>query len=125
MNRSLDLPQTVGRVSRAIVAIGLVGTGLAGLRGGWTLAAGFLIGSVAAYFNFRNLSRVVGNLGTANSSGSAGAIAWILFRLILLVAGAFVIIRLTSISILAVFVGLCVPVAAVILETIFELTYAR
>jgi hypothetical protein len=98
---------------------------LAGLRGGWTWAAGFVLGAAASYFNFRNLTRVVASLGTSESSGRIGAFGWMLFRLVLLFAVAFVMIRLTRINIFAAFAGLFAPVVAVILEAILELTYAR
>jgi ATP synthase I chain len=113
------------RVGKIIVALAIVGSGLAGLLGGWTWAAGFLIGGAASYFNFRNLVRIVEGLGQPDSTGRIGAFAWVLFRFILLVAGAFVIIKFTQINIIAAFTGLAVPVVAVILETILKLTYAR
>jgi len=125
VNLNLDFPQLTRRLGKIIVAMAVVGSGLAGLLGGWKWAAGFLIGSSASYFNFRNLANVVNGLGRAESSGRIGAFAWILFRLILLCAGAFVIIKFTQINILAAFAGLSVPVAAIILEAILELTYAR
>ena len=125
MNLNLDFPSLTARVAKIIVALTVIGSGLAGLLGGWTWAAGFLIGSAASYFNFHNLVRIVQSLGTQDSSGRLGAFAWILFRLVLLAAGAFVIIKFTQINILAAFAGLAVPVAAVILEAILELTYAR
>jgi hypothetical protein len=125
VNLSLDYPRLKQRLGKIIVVVAIAGTALAGLRGGWTWAAGFLIGSIASYFNFRNLLRIVESLGSHQSTGRLGAFAWILFRLILLVGGAFVIIKLTRINIIAAFAGLFVPVAAVILEAIFELTYAR
>ncbi len=125
MNLSLDFPRLTRRLGKIIVAMSIVGSGLAGLLGGWTWAAGFLIGGSASYFNFRNLANVVDGLGRPVSTGRAGAFAWLLFRLILIAAGAFVIIRFTRINILAAFAGLTVPVAAIILEAILELTYAR
>jgi hypothetical protein len=125
VNRNLEFPGVAHRLAKIIAALAIIGSGLAGLRGGWTWAAGFLIGAVASYFNFRNIAGIVEQLGTPQSSGRLGAFAWILFRLILLVAGAFVIIKLTRINIFAALAGLFVPAAAVVLEALFELTYAR
>jgi hypothetical protein len=125
VNRKLEFPQLSGRLSRFILAIGIVGSGLAGLLGGWTWAGGFFLGAAASYFNFRNLARVVAQLGTAESSGRIGSFGWMLFRLILLFAASFVMIRVSRINILAVFAGLFVPVVAILLEAILELTYAR
>jgi ATP synthase I chain len=125
VNLNLEFPRLTRRLAKIIVALTIIGSGLAGLLGGWTWAAGFLIGGAASYFNFRNLVGVVEGLGQPHSTGRVGAFAWLLLRLIVLAAGAFVIIKFTRINIIAVFAGLAVPVAAVILETILELTYAR
>jgi hypothetical protein len=125
VNLNLDFPRLSSRLSRFIVAIAIAGSALAGLLGGWTWAAGFFLGAAASYLNFRNLIRVVAALGTPESSGRIGAFGWMLFRLILLFAVAFVMIKFTRINIFAAFAGLFAPVAAVILEAILELTYAR
>ncbi len=126
MNRSnvRNFPQVAGRLAKIIAALAVIGTALAGLRGGWTYALGFFLGAAASYLNYSNLVEIVRTLGTPQFSGRLGAFAWILFRLILLVTGAFVIIRLTPINMYAACAGLFVPVAAVILEAIFEITYA-
>jgi hypothetical protein len=121
---NLDIAQVTARLAKFIAAIAIAGSALAGLLGGWTWAAGFLIGSVASYFNFRNLAGIAQSLGTPRSSGRIGALAWLLFRLILLVTGAFVIIKLTKINVYCVCAGLFAPVAAVVLEAILALTYA-
>ena len=54
-----------------------------------------------------------------------GAVAWTLFRFIILVLGAFVILKWTKISLPAACFGLFLSVGAVVLEAIFEMTYAR
>jgi hypothetical protein len=45
-------------------------------------------------------------------------------RYLLLAAGAYAIVNFTSLSLPAALMGLFVPVAAVILEIVFELIYA-
>jgi hypothetical protein len=122
--KSTNFTQVSVRLARIIASLAVIGAALAGLRGGWTWAAGFLLGAAASYLNYRNLVGIVRAIGTPTSSGRLGAFAWLLFRLILLVAGAFVIIRLTQINVYAACAGLFVPVAAVIIEAIFEITYA-
>jgi hypothetical protein len=125
VNRNRSFTQVSGRLAKIIAALAIVGTALAGLRGGWPWAVGFALGAAASYFNYRNLTQIVRALGQPRSSGRMGAFAWLLFRFILLVAGAFVIIRLTQINVYAALAGLFVPVAAVVLEAILQLTYAR
>ncbi len=124
MNLNLNFTRVSSRLAKIIAAFAVIGSALAGLRGGWTWALGFFLGAAASYLNYRNLVQIVRALGTPRSSGRLGAFAWLLFRLILLVAGAFVIIKLTQINVYAACAGLFVPVAAVILEAIFEITYA-
>jgi hypothetical protein len=124
VNLNLKFSRVSGRLGKIIAALAMIGSALAGLRGGWTWAAGFFLGAAAGYLNYWNLAAIVRALGTPRSSGRMGAFAWLLFRLILLVAGAFVIIKLTQINVYAACAGLFVPVAAVILEAIFEITYA-
>ncbi len=124
MNLNLNFTHVSVRLHKIILALAVIGTGLAGLAGGWTWALGFFLGAAASYFNYRNLVQIVRGIGTSRSAGRMGTFAWILFRLTLLAAGAFVIIKLTKINFAAACLGLFVPVAAVILEAIFEITYA-
>lgn len=124
MNLNVNFTRVSSRLAKIIAALAIIGTALAGLRGGWTWALGFFLGAAASYLNYRNLVKIVRAVGTPRASGRRGAFAWLLFRLILLFAGAFVIIKLTQINMYAACAGLFVPVAAVILEAIFEITYA-
>jgi hypothetical protein len=47
------------------------------------------------------------------------------FRYLILGAGAYVILRLSKISLMAVLAGVFVLTAAVFVEVIFEIVYAR
>ncbi len=125
MNLNASFTQVSSRLVKIIAALALIGSALAGLRGGWPWASGFALGAAASYLNYRNLTQIVGTLGEPRSTGRMGAFAWLLFRIILLVAGAFVIIKLTQVNVYAGFAGLFVPVAAVVLETVLQLLYAR
>jgi uncharacterized membrane protein YgdD (TMEM256/DUF423 family) len=124
VNLNVNFTRLSGRLAKIIAVLALIGAALAGLRGGWTWALGFFLGAAASYLNYRNLVQIVRAIGTPASSSRLGAFAWLLFRLILLFAGAFVIIKLTQINVYAACAGLFVPVVAVILEAIFEITYA-
>ena len=124
MNLNVNFTRVSTRLAKIMAALTVIGTALAWLRGGWTWALGFFLGAAASYLNYRNLVQIVRALGTPRSSCRMGAFAWLLFRLILLVAGAFVIIKFTQINVYTAFAGLFVSVAAVILEAILEITYA-
>lgn len=96
-----------------------------GIYSGWSGAIGFAIGALASWWNFRRLRALVELLGTSSSTGLPGVLAWTLFRFTVLVAGAFVILKFTKISLPAACFGLFLSVGAVVLEAIFELTYER
>ncbi len=125
MSIANDHAGLIRRLQRLLIAVGIVGAIVAQIHGGWRWSSGFLIGAVASYANFGNLSRIVNNLGTPRSTGGMGAAAWILFRFLVLVPGVFVILKFTQISMYAALMGLFAPVGAVVLEGIFELTYGR
>lgn len=120
-----DHPALIRRLRLFILAAALAGAIAAQFYGGWHWSAGFILGALASYYNFQNLSHIVNALGTSQSTGGMGAAAWILSHFIVLTLGAFVILKFTQISVNAAFVGLFVSVAAVIVEAIFELTYER
>ncbi len=124
MNLSRSFNSVSSRLAKIIAAIAIAGAALAGLLHGWQWALGFLVGAAASYYNFRNLVGIVQSLGTTQSHGKIGALAWVLFRLILLLVGAFVIIKWTRVNLYAACAGLFAPVAAVFLEAILERTYA-
>ncbi|MCU1257311.1 MAG: synthase subunit [Bryobacterales bacterium] len=125
MSIANDHARLTRRLQRFLLCVAALGLIAAQIYGGWRCSAGFLLGAIASWWNFRNLHNIVNALGTANSTGGLGAAAWILFRFIVLVLGAFVMLRFTQISVYAAFTGLFVSVGAVILEAIFELTYER
>jgi hypothetical protein len=71
------------------------------------------------------LKRVVAALGaTAQARPSPRFAILIGLRYLLLAAGAYAIVTFTSLSLPAALTGLFVPVAAIMLEIIFELIYA-
>jgi len=115
----------IRRLHWFLVILACAGTLGFGVYWGWPGASGFAIGAFASWWNFRRLRALVELLGTHASTGMPGAIAWTLFRFILLVVGAFVILKFTKISLPAACFGLFLSVGAVLMEAIFELTYAR
>jgi hypothetical protein len=115
----------IRRLHYFLALLGLAGTMGFGFYLGWHGAAGFALGALASWWNFLRLRALVETLGTATSDGLLGAVAWMLFRFILLVLGAFVILKFTKISLPAAAAGLFLSVGAVVLETIFETTYER
>jgi ATP synthase I subunit len=123
----MDLERAAERISRltlALIAFGtVVSFGIAGWRGG----CGFLLGGLGSYLSFRGLKRTVDSLGrTAGDKPPRASVAVFLgLRYILLGLGAYAIVRFSEISLTAALVGLFAPAAAVVLEILIELIYAR
>ena len=117
----------VGRIFRWMAWLAAAGTLVALALGGWRLAAGFLVGSLASYLNFRWLKRLVEALGGGVSGKPARArgAVFLGLRYLLLAAGVYAILKSSVVSLPGALAGLFVSVAAVILEIVFELVYAR
>ena len=123
----MDPERAIGRISRLTIALTAVGAvlyfGIAGWRGG----VGFLLGGAIAYLNFRWLKKTVYALGetAAGKPPRARVAVFLGLRYLILGLTAYAILRFSEISLTACLVGLFVPTAAVILEILFELIYAR
>jgi hypothetical protein len=110
------------RVKRTILILGIAGAVLLGVTRGMRMGGGFFAGAAASYLSFWRWQKVVEALGPAPVSRSA----WLLvFRFIALIAAGYVIIKLTGVSLAAALVGLLVAAAAVTIEIVYELIYAR
>jgi len=90
---------------------------------GWTWSAGWILGSVASMLNFHWLRRVTDALGSGSPKERKAVLLGL--RYLLLGGGAYAILKYTAISLPAALAGLFVPVAAVLIEILFELMYAR
>jgi hypothetical protein len=113
------------RITRGSLALAAAGCLVCLILRGWTAAVAFLLGAVASYLNFRWLKKLVDALGGAAHTRPSPRFAILIgLRYLLLAAGAYVIVNFTALSLPAALTGLFVPVAAVILEIMFELVYA-
>ena len=121
MTDELDFERASRRIVRILACVAVVGTALAGTIGGWKWGAGFLVGAVAAWFNFRWLKRLVGTLGGERTPSSFR----LALRYFLLGGCGYVIVRFSSIPVPAVIAGMLVLIAAIFIEILFELVYAR
>jgi hypothetical protein len=111
------------RMRKAMLVLG-VGGALAALAWrGWTWGAGFALGSVASWLNFRWLRQIVDGLAGKPTRKRVMAMAGL--RYLILGGGAYVILRFSRISLHAFLAGLFISAAAVVVEIIYQLTYAR
>jgi ATP synthase I chain len=109
-----------------MAALAIAGAIAAGLYGGSSWAAGFLIGAVFSAVNFWFWHRLVARVGEpAKSGGSPRSAPAVLFgvRYLIFVAGAYVILQYFGASLLAALTGIFVAVAAVLIEIFLELIY--
>jgi hypothetical protein len=109
------------RIGRFMAAIAALGTVAAFVVGGWKWGAGFLLGAVLSGLNYRWMRQLVESLGGKPARGSV----FLAFRYLLLGGVGYVILRYSPISVTAVLTGLFVLIAAVFVELIFEIVYAR
>jgi hypothetical protein len=120
MTDVLDYDRAAMRIARNMIWIAVLGVLTAWAARGWRWGAGFLLGAAISWLNYWWLKRLVDSLGGKHRPGG-----WrFVVRYILLAAGAYVILRFTPISILAVLLGLFVLIAAVFVEAAFEIFYA-
>ena len=110
------------RIARGTVALAAAGCLVCLILRGWRWAVAYLLGAAASYLNFRWLKRVVDALGGALTARPSPKFAILIgLRYVLLGAGAYAIVNFTSLSLPVALIGLFVPVAAVIMEIVFEL----
>ena len=123
MPDELTFERATARIARFMAVFGGIGTVTAFVIGGWKSGGGFLFGAVIAGLSFWWLKRLVESLGPERKKRGAGFL--MAFRYLALGAGAYVILRLTSVSLPAMLAGAFVLSAAVFTEVIVEIAYAR
>ncbi len=105
-----------------MLGLTVAGTLAAGSFRGLSAAGGFLMGALAAYFNFRLIERAANRIaGKSARKPRRGAGAWVLIQFAGLICGAFVIIKYSAFNMAAAFFGFFVCPAAVVLEIVYEL----
>jgi len=126
----MDLEKGLKRVPALILALGVIGAGVAWRIGGWSYAGAFLLGAIGAWLNFRLIEHFVGKLLGAIAAGNAApprspALRQFI-RFALFVIGASVILRLSGFNVFVALLGFLVCPAAVMLEMLFQiLTYGH
>jgi len=117
--------RTITRIIRITAALGVIGTIAILIKLGLKPATGFLVGSIFALLNFHGLRRVVDGLSGRSNAGFKGSPVFWVFRYGLFFAIGYVIVNLLGISLMPILAGLFTLAAAILLEILYELTYAR
>jgi len=123
MADELSFERAAWRIGRIMIVIGSLGTGVALVARGWKWGAGFLLGAAISGLNYHWLYKLVAGLGTGDAPRHRAVVLG--FRYLILGIGAYVILRLSRISLMAVLAGVFVLTAAVFVEVVFEIVYAR
>lgn len=110
------------RITWIILALGIAGAAVLIAVRGFRFGFGFLVGAGFSYLSFWRWQRVLSAIGPGFKPQSS---VRLMLRILLLVALAYVIIRFLELNIAAAALGLFVSAAAVIIEIIYELIYAR
>jgi len=116
--------RALGRIGIAMLVLGVGGEIVAAAWGGWRWGAGFALGAVASWLNFRWLKQIVYSLG-AKGRGRKRTAVLAGLRYLLLGGAAYVTLRFSRISLPAALAGLFIAAGAVIFEILLELLNAR
>ena len=92
----------------------------------WKMSWGFLIGGLIGMFNFMVLKRTVSAVGEVVVEGRATRsvkrqVFKFFFRYVLLAAVLYVIFKSSAVSVYGLFIGLFLPVGAILIEAVYEL----
>ena len=118
----LSYERIIGRISRIILALAVLGASFLWATKGIRIGVAFLIGCAVSYLSFWGWQQVAAALGPTPKKRSSWGFT---IRVIVLGALACVIIKFLGLDVAAAVTGLLVSAAAVILELIYELIYAR
>jgi hypothetical protein len=119
----LSFQSVAARIGRTLTVVAVLGTCGAFALGGWRTGAGFLLGAATSGLNYYWLHRLVASLGVGGRPRFRSVVLG--FRYLILGGGAYVILRLSKISLAGLLAGLFVSTVAVFVEVIFEFVYAR
>ncbi len=115
--------RTASRVSRTMLLAAAIGSLTALSWRGWSYGLGFALGAAISWVNFRWLKGFVAGLGAGGKPG--WFTLFFAVRYALLAGAAYAILRYSKLSLPAMLAGLFVALAAVIVEALIQLTYAR
>jgi hypothetical protein len=117
--------QAIGRIRTMMLWLSLAGAIAAWYFKGWQQGLGFLAGAMVSLLNFHWLHQLVASLGEGGRRPRKRLLAFLSLRYLLLGVGAYVIVKFLGLNLAAALIGLFVAAAAVILEILYELAYAR
>ena len=121
MNDAFDYDRAVARIARNMLWLAAAGAFAGWVAAGWRWAAGFLLGAAISMVNYRGLKHLVESMGGRTPGRSSIGGFRFFIRFVLLAAVTYVILRFSTINVLAVLVGLFVLIGAVFIEAASEI----
>ena len=118
--------RALARILKMTMALGLAGTLAVLLLRSLNDASGFLIGASISLLNFRWWKNLANSLGDPAGDRPLRANAFFLsVRYVVVGVAIYAIVKFLGITLAAVLAGLFVSVAAILLEILYELIFAR
>jgi ATP synthase I chain len=117
--------QALGRILRSTLLLGVAGTVGALIVEGTKGGGGFLVGATVSVLNFAWLKSLTGSLDSSGKRPWRGSAVLLGARYLIAGGVIYAIVKLSGIAVGAVFAGLLVSLAAVILEVLYELIFLR
>jgi len=108
------------RIGWLVVGLGVAGAAVATALRGAAFGGAFLLGAAVAGASLWRWKKIADTVGAAE--GQRSVLGWVM-QLILVVAAAFVIISYLKATPVAVFLGLLVSAAAIIIAILIELIW--
>jgi hypothetical protein len=112
----------IRRVTWIILILAITGSAVLGMMKGIRTGLAFLVGSTVSYASFWGWRQVVDAVAPTPKKRSSFPFV---LRILLLLVLAYAIIKYLGLNVAAAASGLLVSAAAVLLELVFELIYAR
>ena len=113
------------RMDRIAVGLGIAAVLVFLARTGWRDAFGCAFTAAASIYNLRRLKRIASGVSGEPQRSSGAAAAALGLRYLILAGICFVIIKFLGIGLPAIFAGLLISVAAVLVEMLHELLFTR
>lgn len=124
-SEAVHFDRAIERIRRAMLWLSVAGAAVAAGWKGWEWGLGFLAGAAVSLLNFVWLHQLVATLGEGARRPRKRLVWFLALRYVLLGLGGYVIVKFFGLNLAAGLIGLLVAAAAVILEIIYELIYAR
>ena len=119
----LWMDRAVMRIWKLMWAMAAGGATLLLIWRGWPWSVGWILGTAVSALNFRWLKQLTEAIG--GEAAKPRKAVFLGMRYVILGGCAYVILKYSAISLTAALSGLFVSVAAVIVEILLELAYAR